>query len=172
MIFRRLEERLRAIPVTTILVRSSEHMQNWLRQLRPARERGVLPSLHHPVTRPFPIVSAFDVGMVAADLLAAPCEASTTARVLHVEGPHRYAANDVATALGKRLARDVSAQAVPREQWASALTAAKLGESYAQLVCELQDAHNAGLIEVEPGGEVRRGATELDAALAEPSRIA
>jgi hypothetical protein len=30
---------------------------------------------------------------------------------------------------------------------------------------ELQDAHNAGLIDAEPGGEVRRGTTELEQAL-------
>jgi hypothetical protein len=30
---------------------------------------------------------------------------------------------------------------------------------------ELQDAHNAGLIDAEPSGEVRRGTTELEQAL-------
>ena len=62
LILRRLEERLRAVSTNMTFVRSAEHMQNWLRQLRAARSRGVLPSLHHPVTRPFPMVSAFDVG--------------------------------------------------------------------------------------------------------------
>ena len=42
------------------------------------------------------------------------------------------------------------------------LIAAGLGESYAQLVTEMWDAHNAGKIEVEPGGEVRCGTTSLD----------
>jgi uncharacterized protein YbjT (DUF2867 family) len=83
-IFYRLEARLRATPGATTFLRSSEQMQNWMRQIRAARERGVLPSLHHPVTRPFPTVSAFDVGAVAADLLAKESEPPHPPRVIHV----------------------------------------------------------------------------------------
>jgi uncharacterized protein YbjT (DUF2867 family) len=170
LILRRLEQRLGMIPMTTTFVRSAEHMQNWLRQLPAARDGGVLPSLHHPVTRPFPTVSAFDVGALAAELLAGPIEAARVARVIHMEGPRRYCAADVAEVFARRLARPVVAQAVPRGEWAKVLAAARLGESYASLVAELQDAHNAGLIDVEPGGEVRRGNTELADALGIPTR--
>jgi uncharacterized protein YbjT (DUF2867 family) len=165
MIFRRLEARLGAVPVTTTFLRSAEHMQNWLRQLRTARAEGVLPSLHHPVTRPFPTVSAIDVGIAAAEILDAPVEPSARPRVIHVEGPARYAASDVAAVVASRLARSVVAREVPRPAWASVLEGAGLGASYAALVAELQDAHNAGLIDVEPGGEVRRGETTLAQAL-------
>ncbi|WP_437574681.1 hypothetical protein [Sorangium sp. So ce887] len=51
-------------------LRSAEHMENWKQHLPAARRRGVLPSLHYPVTRRFPIVHAPDVGLVAAELLA------------------------------------------------------------------------------------------------------
>jgi NAD(P)H dehydrogenase (quinone) len=169
LILRRLEERLRGLPVTTVFIRSAEHMQNWLRQLPAARDKGVLPSLHHPVTRAFPTVSAFDVGRVAAEILAAPIEASRVPRVIHVEGPRRYSAADVATVFAQRLAHPVLAQATPRAEWQKALAAARLGDSYARLVIELQDAHNAGLIDVEPSGEVRRGSTKLADALGEPN---
>jgi NAD(P)H dehydrogenase (quinone) len=177
-LFHRLEARLRTIPVATTFLRSSEQMQNWMRQIRAARERGILPSLHHPVTRPFPAVSAFDVGAVAADLLAneseqdagsghaAKSEPPRPPRVIHVEGPRRYAAADFAPVLARIVGRPVVAQPVPRESWVPALVAAGLGESYARLVAELQDAHNAGLIDVEAGaGEVRPGPTELADAL-------
>jgi uncharacterized protein YbjT (DUF2867 family) len=159
MILHRLEVRLRAIPVTTTFVRSAEHMTNWLRQLPAARAQGVLPSLHHPVTRAFPIVSAFDVGVVAAELLAVPRAPSSTPHVLHVEGPRRHTASDIAEAFARKLARPVVARELPRVEWTKAL--AGLGPSYAHLVAELQDAHNKGLIDVEPGGAVRRGTTEL-----------
>jgi NAD(P)H dehydrogenase (quinone) len=170
MIFHRLEQQLRAVPVTTTFVRSAEHMQNWFRTLRQARATGTLGSLHHPVTREFPTVSAFDVGVIAAQLLAASVEATTTPRVLHVEGPRRYAASDVAAAFAQRIERAVSAYELPRAQWSSALAAGGLRESYAQLVCELQDAHNAGKIEVETGGEVRRGQTDLPSVLGPQAR--
>jgi NAD(P)H dehydrogenase (quinone) len=164
LILRRLEARLRSVPARVTFVRSAEHMQNWLRMLGLARSQGVLPSLHHPVERAFPTVSAYDVGALAAELLAAPSELAGAPRVIHAEGPHRYSAADVAAVYAQALERTVSAQALPRERWHDTL-AGRLGESYARLVCELQDAHNSGQIEVEPGGEVWRGTTELASAL-------
>ncbi len=155
--------------VTMILrrpfLRSAEHMQNWLRQLQAARDHGILPSLHHPVTRSFPTVSAFDVGVVAAEILGAPVAHSLVPRVIHVEGPRRYCADDFAGVFARRLAHPVVARAVPRADWERALAAAGLGSSYANLVIELQEAHNAGLIDIESGGEVRRGTTELASAV-------
>ncbi|WP_394821229.1 NAD(P)H-binding protein [Pendulispora albinea] len=176
MIFRRLEARLGPLPVATTFVRSAEHMQNWKRHLHAARARGVLPSLHHPLTKLYPTVSAFDVGDVAADLLAAGARegaagegegaAPGNPRVVHVEGPQRYSSLDLERAMEAVLGRPVRAQAIPREGWASALAAGGLAESYAGLVMQLFDAHNAGRIDAEPGAaDVRRGTTELSKAL-------
>jgi hypothetical protein len=48
-----------------------------------------------------------------------------------------------------------------------ALSRAGLSESYAQLVLDLYDAHNAGRIDAEAGGgEVLQGTTELRDAFA------
>jgi uncharacterized protein YbjT (DUF2867 family) len=169
LILHRLEQRLRGLPATTFL-RSAEQMQNWLRQAPVARAHGELPSLHHPVTRPFPTVSAFDVGMAAADLLEAPGQAAESGRsphVVHLEGPRRYCAEEFAHVFQKVLRRQVVARAVERSKWATALAAAGLGANYARLVMELQDAHNAGHVDVEADvGEVRHGKTELEEALA------
>jgi uncharacterized protein YbjT (DUF2867 family) len=166
LIFHQLEQRLREAPTSMTFLRSAEHMQNWARHVPAARRRGILPSLHHPVTRLFPTVSAPDVGLVAAELLAAPEGPRGSARVIHVEGPRRYSATDVAQVVERIVARPVVAQALERERWMQALLAGGLGEGYARLVAELQDAHNAGRIDVEAGvGEVRRGSTELSAAL-------
>jgi len=88
-------------------------------------------------------------------------------RVIHAEGPYRYAARDVADAIAARVGRPVVARVAPRERWTSVLTGAGLSERSAQLVAETFDAHNAGQIDVEPGvGEVRRGSTPLAEALA------
>jgi uncharacterized protein YbjT (DUF2867 family) len=181
MILRRVEDRLRAVPAGATrmtFVRSAEHMQNWVRQLRVVRSRGVLPSLHHPVARAFPTVSALDVGLVAAELLEAGSDASTAdsagdaPRVVHVEGPRRYSAADIAATYAELLARDVTALELARDEWSGALKAGGLSDAYARLVMELQDAHNAGRIDAEPGGEVRRGDTTLEAALAAAAAIA
>jgi uncharacterized protein YbjT (DUF2867 family) len=166
VLFNRLEARMRSLPVSMTFLRSAEHMENWARQIGVARARGVLPSLHHPITKIFPTVSSGDVGLVAADLLTRPADHRGNPRVIHVEGPRRYTAGDVADAMARLLGRPVVAQALPREQWASVLVSAGLGPDYARRIVELQDAHNAGHIDVEPGGEVRRGTTDLETALA------
>ncbi len=166
LILHRLEEGLRALPVAMTFLRSAEQMQNWLRQAVVARTRGVLPSLHHPVTRPFPTVSAYDVGREAAELLESPPATPDRPFVVHFEGPRRYSAEDFASVFEGAFGRSVVARAVPRDNWADALAAAGLGASYARLVIELQDAHNIGRVDIEAGiGIVRYGTTELEPAL-------
>ncbi len=86
VLFHDLEQRLGGLPGIAFL-RSAEHMQNWARSLRAATATGVLASLHHPLDKRFPTVSAPDVGRIAADLLAA---AEAPPRILHAEGPQRY----------------------------------------------------------------------------------
>jgi NAD(P)H dehydrogenase (quinone) len=151
MLFRFLEERLRRVRADVTFVRSAEHMQNWARQVPTALRTGTLATLHHPVTKQFPTVSASDVGLVAADLLLEPAT-----RVVYVEGPRRYSAQDVAEAIG------VQVTELPQAEWVPTLTRGGISESYAQLVAELFVAHNAGRIDVEDGvTDVRLGTTEL-----------
>lgn len=161
VLFHDLEQRLGGLPGISFL-RSAEHMENWARSLRAAMATGVLASLHHPLDKRFPTVSAPDVGLIAADLLAA---AEAPPRILHAEGPRRHTPIDVAAALAEPLGRPVQAVALPRGQWDQALAAGGLSEGYVRLITELYDAHNAGRIEVE-GGEVRRGTTPLVEVLA------
>jgi NAD(P)H dehydrogenase (quinone) len=151
MLFRFLEERLRRVRADVTFVRSAEHMQNWARQVPTALKTGTLATLHHPVTKQFPTVSASDVGLVAADLLLEPAT-----RVVYVEGPRRYSAQDVAEAIG------VQVTELPQAEWVPTLTRGGISQSYAELVAELFVAHNAGRIDVEDGvTDVRRGTTEL-----------
>jgi len=151
MLFRFLEERLRRVRADVTFVRSAEHMQNWARQVPTALKTGTLATLHHPVTKQFPTVSASDVGLVAADLLLEPAT-----RVVYVEGPRRYSAQDVAEAIG------VQVTELPQAEWVPTLTRGGISQSYAELVAELFVAHNSGRIDVEDGvTDVRRGTTEL-----------
>lgn len=161
VLFHHLEQRLGGLPGISFL-RSAEHMENWVRSLRAAAATDVLASLHHPLDKRFPTVSAPDVGLIAAELLAT---AEAPPRILHAEGPQRYTAIDVAAALAGPLGRPVQAVALPRGQWEQALAAGGLSEGYVRLITDLYDAHNAGRIEVE-GGEVRQGTTPLAEALA------
>jgi uncharacterized protein YbjT (DUF2867 family) len=161
MIFHYLEKQLRRLPNMVTFLRSAEHMQNWARVINVASETGVLPSFHHPVSKRFPTVSAQDVGSIAAQLLTDGVTVSAP-RVVHVEGPRRYDANEVATTLGNILGHEVVARELPQSDWISILTRAGAGPSYAKLVFDLYVAHNAGRIDVEPGAtDIRFGTTEL-----------
>ena len=88
--FHHLEAQLRTIPSRLTLLRSAEHMQNWSRLASVAAKTGVLPSLHHPVTKLLPTVSAPDVGLMAAHLLTSGGDAGV--RIVHAEGQRRYSA--------------------------------------------------------------------------------
>jgi NAD(P)H dehydrogenase (quinone) len=148
MIFHYMEEQFCRLPSMVTFLRSAEHMQNWARVIKVASETGVLPSLHHPVGKRFPTVSAQDVGSIAAQLLTDGVTVSPP-RVVHVEGPRRYDANEVAATLGNILGREVVARELLQSDWIPVLTRAGAGPSYAKLVFDLYVAHNAGRIDVE-----------------------
>jgi NAD(P)H dehydrogenase (quinone) len=165
-IFHYFEAQLRKLSTDLTLLRSSEQMQNWSRLIPSARKAGILPSLHYPLTKKFPTVSALDVGRIAADLLMTPAGGSNP-RVVHVEGPRRYTPEDVASTLTTLFGRAVVARELPRPDWMGALTGGGLSVDYATLVTKMFDVHNAGQIDAEPNvGEIRRGTTELHEALA------
>jgi NAD(P)H dehydrogenase (quinone) len=166
MLFHHLEAQFRSIAPYLTLLRSAEHMQNWARVMPAALATGVLPSLHQPVDRKFPMVSAYDVGVVAAQLLLER-HAGDRARVVSIEAAERYSANDVAQALSEAIQRDVVARALPRDQWTPTLLRAGLNANHARLITDLYDATNAGRIDVETGiGERRFGTTTPREAIA------
>lgn len=164
LLFNALEARLRTLHCRNIFLRSAEHMENWSRMTQSAAETGQLYSLHHPLTKLFPTVSAFDVGKIAADLFLE--NNGVRLRIVHAEGPRRYTPNDVATIVGALVDRPVAARELPRPQWEAALIHGGFSESYARLVTELYETHNAGRIDAERDvGEIRRGTSELTDAL-------
>jgi NAD(P)H dehydrogenase (quinone) len=160
MAFNYMEARFRTLPGRLLFLRSAEHMQNWGRVFKPALETGVLPSFHHPLSKIFPTISVPDLGVIAADLMLQEA-LETSPRVVHAEGPRRYSALEVAATLSEISGRQIVAKAVPESDWVPVLTRGGASESYANEIRELFLAHNAGRIDVEPGGEVRLGTTEL-----------
>ncbi len=164
-VFHGFEECLRQLDMPKVFLRSAEHMEGWRGIIPVAAASGVLPSFHLQTGKPFPTVSAPDVGRMAADLLLHPGVAADE-QIVHAEGPRRHAAADVAAALGQLLGRTVTAQAIPRALWMEKLGRI-VSESTARLLVGIYDAHDrGGLIDVEPGqGEVRYGTTGLLEAL-------
>jgi uncharacterized protein YbjT (DUF2867 family) len=162
--FRLFEDRLRQLEIPKVILRSAEHMQGWAAFFPVAAGAGVLPSLHHPIDAAFPTISAPDLGVISAGLLLDGSVWSNE-RILHAEGPRRYSASDVATAMSELLGRSVAAMALPREQWQENLEKA-VSPSTTKLLIDLYEAHNkGGLVDVEPNGKVLHGTTDLIEAL-------
>jgi len=166
LLYHYLEQQLLSLPTRLTFLRAAEHIENWARLASTAFYKGMLPSLHHPLDKPFPTVSAHDVGMIAAQLLTADAPTHSP-RIVSVEGPRRVSANDVAAALCAVLERNVAAVELPRGEWEATLQRAGLSGKHTKLITELYDTHNAGKIDFESGNTERRfGATELAEALA------
>ncbi|MBO9537048.1 NAD(P)H-binding protein [Herbaspirillum sp.] len=165
LLYRELEARFKeAVPRLTLL-RSAEHMQNWGRVLPVAMASGHLPTLHYPLDKKFPTVSAPDVGTAAAQLLLEGHDGKGV-RVVSVEGPQRYDVNDVTRMLGEVCGRDIGAYAVPRDDWPAVLLRSGMSRKLADLIIETNDAQNDGRIDAQPGTERRFGTTGLDEVLA------
>jgi|SRR3569833_421785 len=163
---RAFEERLSRLDCHKLFLRSAEHMQGWGRAIPAAIASGTLLSFHNPVDMLFPTISAPDVGLIAADLLLRPLGDSEGLDVVHAEGPRRYSANDVASALSGLLGQRITATVVPRGQWKEAFGRV-MSDSLAELLIKANDAQNkSGLVDVEPNAaDVRYGTTELVDAL-------
>jgi len=162
-----LEAQLHSLGGRLTLLRSAEHMQNWARVIPIALQQGVLPSLHHPLTKAFPTVSAHDVGLAAAELLLDEPR-SDLPRVVSIEGPERITVDYVARVLGEMGDTKIAAVALPRGEWTAALLRAGLTDRHARLIAELYDAHNAGKIDVEEATKTERrfGKTALPEVIA------
>ncbi len=167
MIWHRLEQRLRTLPVASTVLRSAAHMEGWTGALRSAEKSGVVYLLHQPHTKILPTVSAPDVGVIAAEFLAGPPGEPGTVRVVHVEGPRRYTVREAVQTIATLVGRPVESRDLPPESWVPAMLARGMSESYAHLFAELMEANNADRMDVEPGAtEIRRGTTTLTEAFA------
>jgi uncharacterized protein YbjT (DUF2867 family) len=143
-------------------LRPGEFLENWAGMLAAAREAGVLPSGKLALDKRHEAVSALDVGRVAAELLLDP-QAGT--RIVDLAGPAPCSARDAAAILTRLLGKPVTAVPSSREQSVAALVAAGLGADYAEKLADLDEAINAGRLDLPPGGEMRRGTVTLDAVL-------
>jgi NAD(P)H dehydrogenase (quinone) len=162
--FRAFEERLSQLSAHKLFLRSAEHIQGWGRTIPVAIASGILPSFHDPVDMLFPTISAPDLGLIAADLLLRPVSEKDL-EIVHAEGPRRYSANDVATALSELLGQTIHVETIPRSQWEKTFQRV-MSASLAELLVKANDAQNGGLVDVEPNSsDIRYGTTELIDAL-------
>jgi len=153
-----LEQGLGELPLPITFLRPAWFMENAAWDVAPARASGLIPSFLQPLDRAIPMVATADVGRTAAELLQ---QSWAGHRVVELEGPHRYAPNDIAAGLARLLRSDVRAEAVPRETWQAGFSAQGMKNPEPRM--RMLDGFNEGWLSFEH--TPRKGVVELDAVL-------
>jgi NAD(P)H dehydrogenase (quinone) len=154
------EEMLRTTSVPVALLRAAWFMENAAWDVEAAR-KGVIPSFLQPLDHRIPMVAADDIARTAAELLG---EAWTGVRIVELEGPRRYSANDVAAGLGAALQRPVRAEAVPHDQWETLFRSQGMKHPTPRI--RMIDGFNEGWIDFESGeANSRKERTTLESVL-------
>jgi NAD(P)H dehydrogenase (quinone) len=86
------EDMLRTTSIPIAFLRAAWFMENAAWDVEAAR-KGVIPSFLQPLDHRIPMVATGDIARTAAELLG---EAWTGVRIVELEGPRRYSANDIA----------------------------------------------------------------------------
>jgi NAD(P)H dehydrogenase (quinone) len=156
------EEGLRTVPVPVTFLRAAWFMENASWDVEAAKV-GVVPSFLQPLDHPIPMVATADVGHVAADLLR---ESWTGLRIVELEGPRRYSANDVAAGFAKAVGHPVRMEPVPRATWEALFRSQGMKHPLPRM--RMIDGFNEGWIDFEGGSaEHRTGRIPLESVLRE-----
>lgn len=142
------------------LLRAAWFMENAAWDLPAARE-GRIASYLQPLDRAIEMVSTYDVGRTAADLLR---EDWTGTRIVELSGPRKYSPNDEAAGFAAALGRPVEALAVEREGWEARFRAEGMRHPEARIA--MLDGFNEGWIDfAHEGAEHRTGTVAFETVL-------
>jgi len=156
------EEGLRKVSVPVAFMRAAWFMENAAWDVAAAKT-GVIQSFLQPLDHKIPMVATQDIGRTIADLLR---ETWTGTRVVELESPQRYSANDIATGFARGLGHAVTAYPVPRDTWETLFRSQ--GMQYPMPRIRMVDGFNEGWIDFERNGiESRRGMIPLDTVISE-----
>ncbi|MGB6701216.1 NmrA family NAD(P)-binding protein [Methyloceanibacter sp.] len=154
------EEGLRTVPVPVAFLRAAWFMENASWDVAAAKA-GIIPSFLQPLDHPIPMVATTDIGSTAAELLR---ESWTGLRIVELEGPRRYSANDVAAGFAEAVGHPVRMEPVPRDTWEALFRSQGMKHPPARI--RMIDGFNQGWIDFEGiGAEHRIGKTPLEAVL-------
>ncbi len=156
----RLENRLRETGTVVSAIRARHFQEKVEDILDAAVNAGIYVNLGESADVPIPMVATRDVGAVAARALVDPPPAH---QVIDVDGPE-YTERQVADRLADALGRPLEVVNVPRPGWVGTLQEAGLPAEAAELIAELYDADQRGIL--RPVGDHHvRGRTGIDETL-------
>jgi NAD(P)H dehydrogenase (quinone) len=154
------EAMLRTVPVPVAFLRAAWFMENAAWDIESAK-RGVVHSFLQPLDHRIPMVATEDIAQTAVELLG---QSWKGVRVVELEGPERYSADDVAAALASVLHTPVRNEIVPRSTWEKLFRSQGMKNPLPRI--RMVDGFNEGWIDFESvQQESRIGSITLQAAL-------
>ena len=154
------EAMLRTMPIPVAFLRAAWFMENAAWDIESAKS-GVVHSFLQPLDHRIPMVATEEIAQTAVELLG---QSWTGVRVVELEGPERYSANDVAAALASALNTPVRNEMVPRSTWEELFRSQGMKNPLPRI--RMVDGFNEGWIDFESGQiGSRKAGTTLQAAL-------
>jgi NAD(P)H dehydrogenase (quinone) len=151
---------LRTMPVPVAFLRAAWFMENASWDIESAKS-GVVHSFLQPLDHRIPMVATEDIAQTAVELLG---QLWTGVRIVELEGPERYSANDVAAALASALHTPVRNEIVPRSTWEELFRSQGMKNPLPRI--RMVDGFNEGWIDFESGQHgSKKSTTTLQAAL-------
>jgi uncharacterized protein YbjT (DUF2867 family) len=153
-----LEQQVQASGLNITLLRAANFLENWASAIEKAQTEGVLPSMFLPLDKQWPMVSSIDIGTTAADLLIAGTQAP---KLVELQGPQPYSANDAAAAIADLLHKPVQAVPVPTAKIAPFFQSLGFPKVTAEAFAEMMHGFNTDYIAFTGKGETRYGKTTI-----------
>jgi uncharacterized protein YbjT (DUF2867 family) len=154
------EAMLRTVSVPVALLRAAWFMENAAWDVETAKQ-GVVRSFLQPLAHKISMVSTKDIARTASGILEQRWQG---VRLVELEGPARYSADDVAPALASALGTKVRNESVPRDTWEQLFRSQGMKNPLPRV--RMLDGFNEGWIDFEAGeGSTRKGTITLDSAI-------
>lgn len=154
------EKMLRTVSVPVAFLRAAWFMENASWDVESAKG-GVVHSFLQPLDHRIPMVATEDIAQTAVELLGETWEGI---RIVQLEGPEHYSADDIAAVFASALDRNVQNKIVPRSTWEELFRSQGMKHPLPRM--RMLDGFNEGWIEFESGlGDSRKGRVTLDTAV-------
>jgi len=154
------EAMLRTVQAPVAFLRAAWFMENAAWDIESAKS-GVVHSFLQPLDHRIPMVAMEDIAQTAVELLG---ESWNGVRIVELEGPERYSADDVAAALASALGTPVRNEIVPRSTWEDLFRSQGMKNPLPRI--RMVDGFNEGWIDFESGQRgSRKASTTLQGAL-------
>lgn len=159
---RAFERVLGGLERPVVFLRPAYFMENWAWVAAVAAQAGVLPSFLLPTSRAIPMVSASDVGALAARAM----QDASLAGVVELQGPRDCSPDDAAAAFSEALGRPIRAMPIPESEWGPNLEVSGFSPLTISAWIEMFRGFNSGAIGFERrGGEPLRGRVAIGEAV-------